>query len=486
MKKHLIALTGILWIVKMSLAAQTSPAASLPLPQHPNIIFILADDLGYGDLSVSGNPIIKTPNIDDLARHSIICTNGYAAYPICEPSRISILSGRYSDRTGTRMNAIPSMPKLDQPWLPSLLKTAGYTTGAIGKWHMGNFPKGMRKMGFDTWAITANGGWCDYWNYVIKRPNHVREPSAKRYGTDVLTDEAIKFVDQNSAHPFFLYLAYTAPHFPLEAPDDEVAPFKARGDLNSGAAIVYAMIQHLDKKVGELVAHLKEKGLYDNTIIVFTSDNGPDFGTWKGLNEERWNDSLAGSKGDVWEGGIKVPVFISWPAAFGNNPKPFHQLVDGIDWQPTLSAAAGVTGNTESVDGTNLLPRLLGQSTDPIPFRFWSYNKVRPLVESNGAMRDGDWKLVRPPIPEFNEWGQPADLPLPANIPSYQIFNIAQDPDEKHDLSAEQAARMQPMEKAFEQFFKDVTSGPDNADLSTKASSLDRQKADEIPVKDDE
>lgn len=435
----------------------------------PNILFILADDLGYGDLGINGNPVLKTPNIDALARRSVVCKSGYSAAPVCMPSRITIQTGKYDYRTGARMSVASRMPDLNQPWLAAALKGAGYETCAIGKWHIGHFPGGMQTIGFKTWAITADGGYCDYWDYTIKRPNLVKEPSDGRYGTDLLTDEAIQFINKSGDHPFYVYLAYTAPHYPMQAPEEEIAPFKKMG-LPEDTAIVYGMITRLDKSIGRLLQAVKDRGIEDNTIVVFTSDNGPEFRGEKGEKGEgraRFNAGLAGEKGDVLEGGIKVPTFISWPARFGPKPAAYEGLVSGVDWQPTLLAAADVKSSAP-VDGESILEKILSQKPDS-PKRFWSYNKVRPTIFSNGAMRDGEWKLVRPAIPDFNAWKKPADLPLPEDKPAYRLFNIIKDPLEKQDLSVAQPGRLAEMIGRYEKWFGEVTVSFD--DLTDEAPS---------------
>ncbi len=478
MSPHYLSVLGLLFCLFLGStpAQELPPAPNQSAPKQPNIVFILADDLGYGDLEISGNPIIKTPNIGRLASRSVNCTNAYAAGPVCMPSRISILTGKYDYRTGARMSVASKFPGLDQPWLPGLLKDAGYATAAIGKWHMGNFPSGMRKIGFQTWAITAEGGWCDYWDYTIKRPNLVKEPSQGRYGTDLLTDEAVKFITEPRKRPFFLYLAYTAPHFPLEAPEEEIKPFQDLG-LPAGTAIVYAMITRLDKGIGKVLEAIRQSGQEENTIVVFTSDNGPEFGPWRGLNRARFNAGLAGEKGDVLEGGIKVPALISWPAVFGQHPAPYSGLVDGVDWAPTLAQAAGLAPAPE-IDGSSFLEKIRGNAPD-FPKRFWSYNKVRPTIFSNGAMRDGKWKLVRPAIPEFNRWDNPADLPLPEKKPAYCLFDIQNDPAEKHDLAAAEPARLAEMIQEYERWFKGATTSFDDLIEETPSGKTQRLSSQE-------
>ncbi len=335
----------------------------------------------------------------------------------------------------------------------------------------------MQTIGLKPWAITADGGFCDYWDYTIKRPNLVKEPPKGRYGTDLLTDEAIQFINKSGDHPFYVYLAYTAPHYPLQAPEEEIAPFKKLG-LPEETAIVYGMIARLDKSIGRLLQAVKDRGIEDNTIVVFTSDNGPEFRGEKGGGRARFNGGLAGEKGDVLEGGIKVPTFMSWPARFGSKPAAYEGLVSGVDWQPTLLAAADIK-SSGPVDGESILEKILSQKPDS-PKRFWSYTKVRPTIFSNGAMRDGEWKLVRPAIPEFNAWNKPAALPLPENKPGYHLFNIIRDPLEKEDLSADQPARLADMIGQYEKWFREVTVSfddlTDNAAPNSKVTAPGSRK----------
>ncbi len=422
---------------------------------RPNIIMIMADDLGYGDLGFFGNDIVKTPNLDKLASESIVLTQHYAGGPVCMPTRVCFVTGKYPYRTGARMTKEGKEPSLkDNIFFPALLRDAGYATTAIGKWHMGNFnSKGIKTMGFDEWAICAPGGWCDFYDYTMHK-NTENYPSESRYSTDVLTEEALDFIDRHKNDPFFLYLAYTAPHFPLQAPEEEIEPYKNKG-LTEGAEIVYAMITRMDKKIGEIIKDLKKKGLYDNSILVFSSDNGPRFGAYKDMDQTRFNHHLAGEKGLTTEGGIRIPAFIHWPEKFGKQSGTCSEVMHMADWFPTFINAAGIKmPKNIDIDGYNFIPVLQGKKSVSNFTRFWTYNKTRPTVKSNGAMRQGPWKLHRPTIKEFNSWDTPADFPMPEEVPDYQLFRIDTDPFEKHDLSDQFPEKLKEMKIKYEAWFE--------------------------------
>ena len=384
-----------------------------------NIVFIMADDLGYGDLGCFGNPIVQSPNLDNLAMEGTVLTQCYSAGPVCMPTRVAFVSGYYPYRTGAKMSRNCTTPSLNLTFFPKLLRDAGYSTFVAGKWHISGFPNGIKEIGFNEWAICAPGGWCDYWDYT-KHTHLENSSSGGKYSTDMITDETIAFIDRRKDNSFFAYVAYTAPHFPLQAPAEDIEDFKNTQGLADGAKIVYAMIKRMDAGIGRIIEKLKKENLYENTLIVFTSDNGPQFGEYKGLDQHRYNANLAKMKGYVAEGGIKVPGIIKWPENIKSSLSTFPHMIHTVDWFPTLCGIAGVkVPQTADIDGVDYLPALLGLSQPPNVKRFWAYNKTRPTDKSNAAFRQGPWKLHRPAIEKFNSWDTPADEPLPEDIPDY-------------------------------------------------------------------
>ncbi|ARN55779.1 sulfatase-like hydrolase/transferase [Sedimentisphaera salicampi] len=422
----------------------------------PNIVFIMADDLGFGDLGCYGNPVVQSPNIDTFAQNSQTLTQYYSAGPVCKPTRVSFLTGKYPYKTGSRMTVDGRDPSLDVGFFPKILQQAGYTTKVAGKWHVGHFPGGMDIIGFDEWSVCAPGGWCDYWDYTIHTKGNT-EPSNGKYSTDMITESGLEFIERNQDNPFFLYLAYTAPHFPLQAPEEDIDPFRDNSDLEEGTKVVYGMIKRMDHGIGQILAKLKAKGLYDNTMVVFTSDNGPRFGAYKGLSQERYNGHLAGQKSYTLEGGIKVPAIVHWPQKYNCPCSYYPYMMHTVDWFKTLLTVAGadIPQGTD-IDGDCYVDYLLNCKKGDDTKRYWSFNNVRPTSKSNSAMRDGDWKLNRPAIESFKRWDQPADLPLPDDIPDYELYRIDKDPFEKNDISDEYPEKTKEMIRDFENWFDAV------------------------------
>lgn len=428
--------------------------------ERPNIVFILADDLGYGDLACYGNRVVQTPNIDSLAEEGIRFTQCYSSSPVCGPSRVSLLTGRYSERSGYRM-ALPPRNRdssLDEPWLMRQLQANGYATSAFGKWHIGSMK--FRERGFDEWAITAPGGYSDYYDYRIYRNNAEKpEMSDGTYATDFLTDEALGFIDRHTGDgcksPFFMYLAYTAPHFPLQVPDEDAALYKNKG-LAQGTEIVYGMITRMDRNIGRILTALAEKGIRDNTLIVFTSDNGPEMIPYKGLGRRRENGGLAGEKAFVLEGGIRVPCIAVWPEGFAGAQRVFKVPMHGVDWAPTILEAAGVAPTGKPFDGVSYLETLRSGREVSAPARFWCCNYAFFTSLSNAAMRDGDWKIYRPYLVTLNHWGSREPTPPVPQPAPWQLFNLAADPAEEKNLADKYPERVMKMTQQFECWWMEV------------------------------
>jgi len=448
---------------------------------RPNIVSILVDDMGYGDFSAFNDGLSSTPTLDALMAESVCLTQHYSASPICAPARAGLMTGRYPHRTGAietrELRGLCNLA-LRETTIGDLLKRAGYATGYVGKWHNGGVRREFHPnaRGFDEFA-GFRSGWQDYFDWVLDR-NGSFEKSDGRYLTDVFTEEAVGFIRRNRDRPFFLHLAYNAPHTPLQAPEDEVRPFAETGKFNRGVSTIYAMIHRMDAGVARVLETLRREGLEADTIVLFTSDNGPQFG---GRGEDcttRFNCGLHGSKSFVYEGGIRVPMLLRWPAGLDAG-REVHHMVHFCDWLPTLLAAAGLEVPAElALDGRNVLPVLRGESGEVPTRRFWQWNRYQPLVTTNAAMRDGDWKLVRPVIKE-TFWTDPAEQaldsayrnepwkefdviagPLPPRDvpppPPPELYNIADDPLEEHDLAAEQPGRVRRMLTELETWFEQV------------------------------
>ena len=378
------------------------------------MIVIITDDQGYGDLGVHGNPKIRTPNLDRLARQSVQLKQFYVC-PVCSPTRASLLTGRYNYRTGV-VDTFQgrSMMHPDEVTLAERLAQAGYRTGIFGKWHLGdNVPLRPLDQGFQEALVLKGGGigqpsdlpgGSHYLNPVLL---HNGQP--KRYAgycSDVFTSAAIDFVKGPLDRPFFLYLAFNCPHDPLEAPEAELNTYRnmklGRDEFPAGGsplpgsldedkiARVYAMVTNIDANVGRLLEAVESKGIAGSTIVVFITDNGPAF--------PRYNAGLRGLKGTVYEGGIRVPCYVRWPGHF-----PAGRVVDRIaahiDITPTLLDACGVAAGTEpKLDGLSLLPLLRGEPVPSWPDRtiyFQWHRGDEPDFGRAFAARSQRFKLLR-------------------------------------------------------------------------------------------
>ena len=447
---------------------------------RPNIIQIVVDDMGYGDLSSVNFGASSTPVLDQLSTNGVSLTQHYSASPVCAPARAALLTGQYPQRGGV----IDTLEAYGTDRLSTARRTiadflgaAGYATGLVGKWHNGAFDDRYHPLnrGFGEF-LGFRGGWQDYWEWTLERD---RAPFAAdgRYRTDVFTSGAIDYIERHRNEPFFLHLAYNAPHFPFQAPEAEIDQFLKPG-VSRRVATIYAMIQRVDLGIGRILQTLEERGLADNTIVMFMSDNGPQL---DGEGEEstvRYNAGLRGAKQTVWEGGIRVPFIMRWPDGIEGRTS-LDSLVHFTDWLPTLLDAAGVRYDPESFDGRSALPVLQGSTRAAESTRFWQWTRYEPLATSNAAMRDGDWKLLWPAWPLSLD-ATPADdrldeaikrdpslfdpetvgaRPTLATAPADaapMLFNLRSDPAEAVDLAEAQPKRVASMARQLDNWFAKV------------------------------
>jgi arylsulfatase A-like enzyme len=417
----------------MQAAIGAEPAA------RPNLLIILSDDQGWGDAGFRGATDVKTPNLDRLAASGVEFTQGYVSAPQCIPSRAGLVTGRYQQHVGIECN--PDDDKNDVYQLPegtatlaSKLQADGYRTGMVGKWHLGEpissqpFNKGfewcayMRHgMGYQflktAWPKDKDGRGT---NWFRDEKDQTIPIEGSGYLTEVFTDKALEFIQKKDKRPFFLYLAYHPPHWPLEAPEESVAEYRDIVDVNR--RICAAMISDMDAQIGRIMDHLKSSGRDKTTMIVFLSDNGapqysgPAITPVKLGENASLNGPLYGCKGQLLEGGIRVPFVMSWPGTL-----PAGTTVDwpviSLDLTPTFLAAAGAPPMADT-NGLDLLPYLKRgiSATGPDRALFWRFDTQWDLQH---AVRRGPWKLVR-------------SGPKPAR----QLFNISEDPSEKNDLIA--------------------------------------------------
>jgi arylsulfatase A-like enzyme len=389
----LLALVAIAWPM-VSGAQSTSPS-------KPNVIVIMTDDMGYADIGSYGAPDVKTPNIDSLARDGIRLTDFYSNGVLCSPTRGGFISGRYQQRYGIE-NALGNAgtPSGERGLrargfsMPQLLKNNGYATALVGKWHLGYTPEtSPGAHGFD-YFFGLKSGYHDYYQHTggDGKPDlwENDQPTQQTgYMTDLITERAVKFIEQHASRPFFVDIAFNAPHWPYQVPDHpSVAPDNARHVMPSDAvtssrADYVAMVERVDRGVGEVLRALQRLNLANNTIVIFTNDNG---GEWLASNAPLFN-----RKWTVWEGGIRVPAIIRWP---GHMPrgKVSPQVGITMDLTASILATTGATVPPEArLEGMNLFPILEGRSAEVPRTLYWRTNVGN---RTQKAVRSGDWKLV--------------------------------------------------------------------------------------------
>lgn len=431
----------------------------------PNIVFILADDLGWTDTATYGNPFYETPNISRLAAEGMRFTNAYAACPVCSPTRASIMTGKYPARLHLT-NWIGGARKTDQrllepDWTPYLpleevtiaeqFKAAGYVTGLVGKWHLGEKTYAPSAQGFDTVLGLGQGQPSTYLS-PYNNPNLTDGPPGE-YLTDRLTTEAEHFLEANSRKPFLLYLAHHAVHSPFQGKPELVEKYKKKPATGKKPDPVYAaMIESLDYSVGRIMGKLDELGIAKNTVVVFMSDNG-------GL---KGNAPLRGSKGTLYEGGIREPLIVRWPGVVKAGSQS-DAVVSSVDFLPTLLEMAGEKP-VAPVDGISFLPALQQTSEMKRDAIYWHYPHYH-WGPPGGAIRAGDWKLI-----EFYEDGKT------------ELYNLKEDQSEKNDLSAsqpEKAAELRARLEAWRESVGAQMPTPNPAYEPGKDKGKDQNKKDE-------
>lgn len=448
---------------------------------RPNIVFIVADDMGYGDFGCFNYGASQTPVLDRLIREGVGLTQHYSAAPVCAPARASLLTGRYPHRTGAidtlELRGLDRLA-LGERTIADYLGGTGYATGLVGKWHNGALDARYHpnRRGFAEF-VGFSGGWSPYVDYHLDTNGHVTK-SDGRYITDVFTDEAVGFIRRHAREPFVLLLMYSAPHYPFHALEEDLAPFRDTGTFTNAVSQIYGMIRCMDRGIGRVLDELERQGLAENTLVVFTSDNGPQFGGRGEMDSTRFNCGFAGAKLLVYEGGIRVPAVVRWPAGLRGG-RQVHGLVHFTDWLPTLLGVAEVAAPRDvRLDGVDAWPAIAGDEANAPPERFWQWNRYTPDGEYNAAMRDGDWKLVRPAIDEVmqvsredfmmdvdakfhpEKYTEIVTSPEPERTrreaPAPRLFNLRDDPLEQRDLAAEQPERVGRMQAALTAWFEEV------------------------------
>lgn len=410
-----------------ALAGPSATAVAQAAPTRPNVIVILADDMGYGDLSVQGAKDISTPHIDALAAQGVRLTDYYANQPVCSPSRAGLMTGRYQERFGwesnpgaaQRTSTAFGLPR-DHKTLPERLKDRGYATGMVGKWHLGFTPANQpTARGFDSFYGFLDGAMA----YIPDGPTGGKammrgtEPAPMpAHTTEAFTDEAVKFIEAHKAQPFFLYQAYNAVHAPMQSTKAYLDRFASEKDPKRRAHL--AMVAALDDGVGRIVDEVDRAGLSKKTLIVFISDNGGP--TWQTTSS---NGPLNGVKDLTLEGGIRVPAIFRWPGRLAPGTV-IHSMAMEFDVTATTLALAGAPADPV-IDGRNLMPYLTGAKTGDVhEALFWRMGR-------QAAERHGPWKLVKA---EDADW----------------LFDLRTDIGEHHDLAASNPAKLQQMRAEYD------------------------------------
>ena len=409
-----------------------SPVESRP----PNFVIILADDLGYGDVGFTGSTQIRTPNIDALAKDGVIFEQGYVSAPVCGPSRAGLMTGRNQVNFGFDNNPNKSLPQFNEDYLglpvgettmADRLGELGYVNGLVGKWHLGDKPhfRPTRRGFHDIWTYPVGGH--DYFRsepdgegYLSPLESNYKTPDPITYLTDDTGTESVDFIRRHRDESFFLYASFNAPHAPLQAPEKDLELYAHIPDIRRRTYA--AMIHRLDVNVGRIVSELKTQGLYENTVIVFLSDNGGPVGD---DYSRVVNAPLRGSKGILLEGGIRVPFTMTWPQEIPEGSS-YAYPVSALDLVPTFVAlAGGQTAPEDKLDGVNILPYVQGSE----PGR--PHDRMKWRFTISAGIRDGDWKLIR----------------LPDRLP--MLYNVSDDIAELNDVADQNRERVVRMLKAL-------------------------------------
>jgi arylsulfatase A-like enzyme len=425
-------------IITLSLLLFLSYVYSYAQSPRPNIIYIMTDDMGYGDLSGYGQKNYTTPHLDKLALQGIKFINAYAAGPLCTPTRTAFITGRYPAKTPVGLMEPLTPTKRDSaygltveyPSIATLIKAAGYETALIGKWHLGFLPQHSPvKNGFD-YFFGIHSGAADYishkgdgYKHDLYENDNLVYPEG--YLTDLFSQKAIAFIKQKHSQPFFLTITFTAPHWPWQGPADK--PYADSVNFRNGGspAIYAAMMKSLDDAIGNIMKVLDDEKLTGNTIVIFTNDNGG----------ERYSDNggLANAKGTLWEGGIRVPAFIRWPGKI--NPGSItQQAAITMDWTATiLSAAQAKAAINFPLDGIDLIPILTGNKKNIDRTFYWrtfQRNKQK-------AIRIGEWKYLQDEKGEY-------------------LFNLVNDPGEKDNQKEKEKIIFEKLKQQYSGWEKTV------------------------------
>jgi arylsulfatase A len=437
---------------------------------RPNFVIMVADDLGYGDLGSYGHPTVRTPNIDRLANEGLRFTQGYAAAPVCSPARTGLLTGRIPSRVGVYDWIPPGSDvhlPLEETTVAELLRDGGYQTVYLGKWHLngglGTDQPQPDDHGFDHWFATTGFAMPTHLNPFNFVRNREEMGPLEGYACQLLSDEAIDWVTdlRDPERPFLLVIGYHEPHEAIASPPDLTETYPATQNRNEAEYL--ANVTNLDLAVGRVMGALEDLGLTDDTMVLFTSDNGPEMTNRHPQAQRSYGSAgnLRGKKLQLWEGGIRVPFIVRWPGQIGRNEES-EVPVSGIDLLPTLCELAGVPiPETIVLDGASLAPALTGDEMDrPTPL-FWHDYKAwgGPRV----VLREGRFKLSAwwdgPEIVRTDSSTmRPGDLELirTAKLVRFELYDLEADPGERHDVSAEHPEVVAQMKTAMFEIYGEI------------------------------
>ncbi|MBD3385426.1 sulfatase-like hydrolase/transferase [candidate division KSB1 bacterium] len=405
----------------LSLAA-LGTACHLKQEKKPNIICIMTDDQGWGDLGIHGNPYVRTPTLDKLALSGARLNRFYVS-PVCAPTRASLLTGRYHPRTGTHgVTRREEMMRLDETTIAQTLQSHGYATGCFGKWHNGaHYPYHPNGKGFDEFFGFCAGHWNNYFNTSLE--HNGQEVKTRGYIADVITDEAINFINTHRDRPFFCYIPYNTPHSPFQVPQSCFEKYKSMR-LDDLTASVYAMCENIDDNVSRILDTLNSLQLEEDTIVVFLCDNGP--------NSDRYNGNMRGRKGSLHEGGVRVPFFIRWTGHIEPG-LVLDELTAHIDLLPTILRLCKIPlPGKDIIDGKDLSPLLLQKSST------WPDRMIFHNWRQRGAVRTNRYRLV-------------------VDNEKTELYDMLTDPQEKQDISTLNPQKTASLKKAYDEWLAEVT-----------------------------
>ena len=452
---NLISLYSVVIIIILTVSCNSPKAKRLP--DQPNVILILTDDQGWGDLSLNGNSDLNTPNIDNLAQNGAIFDRFYVS-PVCSPTRAEILTGRYHVRGGVYSTSTGGERlDLDETTIADIFKQNGYKTAAYGKWHNGmQYPYHPNARGFDDYYGFCSGHWGSYFSPVLEHNGKLVKGNG--YLPNDLTDHAINFIKANKNNAFFLYLPYNTPHSPMQVPDEWWDKFKYKELQNEHryrdreniehTKAAYAMCENVDWNVGRVVNKVKELGLEENTIIIYLSDNGP--------NGWRWNDGMEGVKGSTNEGGVRSPFIIQWPGKIEAG-KIVGPIAAAIDILPTLTDMAELsTKPDKALDGKSLKPLLLEKNVN------WEERFIVNYWRKKISIRNQQFRLDA----------------------QNKLFDMINDPGQKEDVAVKYPDILKEMVQFKNQWEKEVLSELPEKDTRTFPVGHPDFKYTQIPARD--